>query len=124
MSKELQQQTAGTVADRLVRLPEVRHLTGLAKTSIYDGVKAGTFPPAVRVTDYAVAWRQSEIEAWIASRPSAAEPPKTTPSAKATTRASRQAATKPIATTQGNATHRATTVNTKHAAPKARKAHA
>lgn len=61
-------------AERLVRLPEVRFLTGLGKSSIYDAVKAGTFPQAVRVTEYAVAWRKSEIDAWIAQRPSAAEP--------------------------------------------------
>lgn len=61
--------------DRLVRLPEVRFLTGLGKSSIYEGVKAGTFPQAVRVTDYAVAWRKSEIDGWIASRPLVTEPP-------------------------------------------------
>lgn len=70
------QQTTDSLstAERLVRLPEVRFLTGLGKSSIYDAVKAGTFPQAVRVTEYAVAWRKSEIDAWIANRPSAAEP--------------------------------------------------
>ena len=57
---------AGT--ERLVRMPEVCRLTGLSKTSIYSGVKAGTFPGAVRVTDWAVAWRQSDLDRWIASR--------------------------------------------------------
>lgn len=57
---------AGT--ERLVRMPEVCQLTGLSKTSIYNGVKARTFPDAVRVTDYAVAWRQSDLDRWIASR--------------------------------------------------------
>jgi len=61
-------------AERLVRLPEVRFLTGLGKSSIYEAVKAGTFPQAVRLTEYAVAWRKSEIDAWIAQRPSVTEP--------------------------------------------------
>ncbi len=60
--------TLPVAVDRLVRLPEVRLLTGLSKTSIYNGVKARTFPDAVRVTDYAVAWRQSDLDRWIASR--------------------------------------------------------
>ncbi|SDZ69514.1 transcriptional regulator, AlpA family [Variovorax sp. YR266] len=69
-------------ADRLVRLPEVRFLTGLGKSSIYEAVKAGTFPQAVRVTDYAVAWRKSEIDRWIAARPSVTEPTAQVESAK------------------------------------------
>lgn len=90
----LKHQPGGVVADRLVRLPEVRHLTGLGKSSIYEGLKAGTFPQAVRVTDYAVAWRQSEIDRWIASRPPAAARPETAPDrAPAKPRSSPKAAT-------------------------------
>ena len=63
--------------DRLLRLAEVRFMTGLGKSSIYAAIQAGTFPAAVNVTDYAVAWRESEVDAWIAARPvAAAEVPK------------------------------------------------
>ncbi len=54
--------------DRLLRLADVRFMTGLGKSSIYAAIAEGTFPAAVNVTDYAVAWRESEIDAWIASR--------------------------------------------------------
>lgn len=54
--------------DRLLRLADVRFMTGLGKSSIYAAIAEGTFPAAVNLTDYAVAWRESEIDAWIASR--------------------------------------------------------
>ena len=54
--------------DRLLRLADVRFMTGLGKSSIYAAIAEGTFPAAVNVTGYAVAWRESEVDAWIASR--------------------------------------------------------
>jgi len=53
---------------RLLRLREVSRLTGLAKTSIYDGIRKGTFPAPIRLTSTARAWRSDEIELWIAAR--------------------------------------------------------
>lgn len=54
--------------DRLLRLPEVEFLSGLKKTSIYQ--RAAGFPAPVKVGS-ATAWRESEVNAWIASRPTA-----------------------------------------------------
>lgn len=48
----------------LLRLPEVERITGLKKSSIYAGMKAGTFPKCVHIGPRAVAWPQSRIEAW------------------------------------------------------------
>lgn len=109
-------------ADRLVRLPEVRFLTGLGKSSIYEGVKAGTFPQAVRVTDYAVAWRKSEIDGWIASRPLATEPPAEfkTPIKTPTPRC----APAPAAKKTPGRTHRAARPAAKRSATTTRKARA
>ncbi len=59
--------------DRLLRLPEVIQRIGLRRTAIYDGIAAGTFPAPVRLTERAVAWPESSIDTWIASRPSARE---------------------------------------------------
>ena len=50
--------------EKLLRLPEVENLVGLGKSSIYAGMKAGTFPPCVRLSARAVAWRESDIAAW------------------------------------------------------------
>lgn len=54
--------------DRLLRLPEVEFLSGLKKTSIYQ--RADGFPAPVKV-GRATAWRESEVNAWITSRPTA-----------------------------------------------------
>ena len=54
--------------ERLLRLPAVESLTALKKSSIYAGMKARTFPPCVRLSARAVAWRESDIAAWQAQR--------------------------------------------------------
>ena len=54
--------------DRFLRLADVEFLTGLRRASIYALGKAGTFPKAVHITGYSVAWRKSELEAWMAER--------------------------------------------------------
>lgn len=58
--------------EKLFRLSELEALTGLKKSSIYAGMRAGTFPPCVRLSVRAVAWRESDIAAWQAERQPAA----------------------------------------------------
>lgn len=53
---------------RLIRLPGVTGQTGLARSSIYDGIRAGTFPKPVPLCGRNVAWVESEIQQWIADR--------------------------------------------------------
>lgn len=53
---------------KLIRLPVVEDRTGLGKSSIYAAVKAGTMPAPVRLSARAVAWREEEIDQWIAAR--------------------------------------------------------
>lgn len=55
--------------DRLIKLREVMALTGLSKSTLYRKIDAGTFPPPVVLGPRAVACRESEVLAWIASRP-------------------------------------------------------
>ena len=63
--------SAPTSPARLLRLPAVLERTGLGKSSVYAGMAAGTFPTPVRIGAGArgrgVAWRESEIDAWINS---------------------------------------------------------
>lgn len=56
---------------KLIRLPSVSDRTGLGKSSLYAGVKAGTFPSPVRLSARAVAWRESDVDKWIAERTTA-----------------------------------------------------
>lgn len=57
----------GEQRNRLVRLPEVKDRTGLSRTSIYRKMDAGEFPLAIKLSTNAVAWRETELERWIAA---------------------------------------------------------
>ena len=52
----------------ILRRPQVEARTGLARSTIYDRIKAGTFPAPVSLGEKAVGWVESEIDAWIAAR--------------------------------------------------------
>lgn len=57
--------------DRLMRRREVEKVTGLSRPTIYVMINKGLFPRPCRIGKRAVAWRQSEIEEWMASREAA-----------------------------------------------------
>lgn len=54
--------------DRLLRLPEVEDTTGLKRSTIYQKAKQGLFPKPVKLTERSSAWRESEIQDWVAGR--------------------------------------------------------
>lgn len=53
---------------RLLRLPEVLHLTGYSRDSIYRLGREGAFPRRIELSDRASRWREDEVLAWIAAR--------------------------------------------------------
>ncbi len=59
----------------LMSLWEVQSVTNLKKSKIYCGMRAGTFPVAVRRGKYFTAWRGIDIQIWIdaQARPSATQ---------------------------------------------------
>jgi predicted DNA-binding transcriptional regulator AlpA len=62
--------------ERLLRLTEVRARLGLSRPSIYRGVASGVIPRPYSLTGKvggAVAWKESEISAFIASRQHASD---------------------------------------------------
>lgn len=54
--------------DPLLERETVERLTTLSKSEIYRRIAAGSFPRQVPIGRRRVAWRQSEIAAWIAAR--------------------------------------------------------
>lgn len=60
-------ETQNIPALRYIRMKEVCRKTGLAKSSIYDRINAKTFPSPVRLGDRAVAFVESEVDAWMAA---------------------------------------------------------
>lgn len=61
-----QQQTAAPL--RLIRLPEVMHITGLSRASVYRLAEAGTFPRPRKIGARASAWSSAEVDGWVAAR--------------------------------------------------------
>ena len=57
------------MTDRLMRRDEVEERTGLARTTIYRKMRAGTFPLPLKISERAVRWRASDIDQYIESRP-------------------------------------------------------
>lgn len=51
---------------RLIRLSDVTEATGLARSTIYKYISAGSFPKPVPLGGSRVAWVEQEINAWIA----------------------------------------------------------
>lgn len=56
------------IDDRLLPWPRVKDITGLSRTTAWRLQKAGDFPPPVVISPGRVGWRESELQAWKASR--------------------------------------------------------
>ena len=57
--------------NKLLRRRQVEEITGIGRSSIYRLMKSGEFPQRVKVGRNAVRWRESDITAWVESRPEA-----------------------------------------------------
>ncbi|MCK9503665.1 MAG: AlpA family transcriptional regulator [Porticoccaceae bacterium] len=53
---------------RILRRAEVEAKTGFKRAHIYNLMKAGKFPKAIRLGVRAVGWDSVEIDQWIAER--------------------------------------------------------
>jgi prophage regulatory protein len=52
----------------ILRRKQVEARTGLARSTIYDHIKAGTFPRSIPLGARAVGWLESDVSNWIAER--------------------------------------------------------
>lgn len=52
----------------ILRRKQVEARTGLSRSTIYDRIKAGTFPAPISLGAKAVGWIESEIDAWLNAR--------------------------------------------------------
>lgn len=57
------------MSDRLLRLNDVKKITGLSRASIYRKMSRGDFPKAVKPSTNVTAWRKSDIDGWIKALP-------------------------------------------------------
>ena len=54
-----------TPAKQLIKISEVIHRTAKSRSSIYKAISEGKFPKPYKIGDRAVAFLDSEIDAWI-----------------------------------------------------------
>lgn len=54
---------------RLIRLKELTGIVGYKRSAIYKKIAIGEFPKPVALGLRAVAWKSTDIDQWVASRP-------------------------------------------------------
>lgn len=55
-----------------VRMAVVVRMTGLGRSTIYRLMAEAKFPPPVRLSKRAIAWRRADLERWSEARPTVA----------------------------------------------------
>lgn len=53
------------MTDKFLRLPTVRDLTGLSRSTIYARISNDQFPKPLHLGERCVAWLSSEIDTWM-----------------------------------------------------------
>lgn len=61
--------TSHGAPDSLLNLQQVVSITGLKKSSVYKYMRDYDFPQRVSLGGNRIAWKSSDIQAWIKSRP-------------------------------------------------------
>jgi prophage regulatory protein len=56
------------MTDRFLRLPEVRRITAVSRSTIYLKIAQGLLPPPISLGARTIAWRESEIATMNAAR--------------------------------------------------------
>ena len=54
--------------DRVLRRREVEARVGVSRSTLYEWMKQGEFPLPIKLGKRAVAWRESDVTAWLESR--------------------------------------------------------
>jgi prophage regulatory protein len=57
---------------KLLRLPQVKIITGLSKSTIYARISEGTFPKQIPLGPRLVVWVEADIQKWITEQVAAA----------------------------------------------------
>jgi prophage regulatory protein len=55
---------------KILRMRDIRNITGLSRATIYLMIKKGTFPDQIKIGVRAVGWIESDLQAWIESKTS------------------------------------------------------
>ncbi|MEX1201267.1 MAG: AlpA family transcriptional regulator [Methylophaga sp.] len=53
---------------QILKLPEVKLITGLSGSSIYRAATNGSFPKPIKLGERSSGWLKSEVEKWLQDR--------------------------------------------------------
>lgn len=53
---------------KILRLPGVQEMTGMARSTLYKAIKDGEFPAPISLGRRAVGWLETDIRAWLQGR--------------------------------------------------------
>ena len=53
------------MSHKVLRLPSVKELTGLSRSTIYLRIKNGEFPKPISLGDRAVGWLEKDVDDWL-----------------------------------------------------------
>ncbi len=53
------------MTQKILRLPAVKSLTGLSRSTVYQKISTGAFPHAISLGARSVGWLEDEVQAWI-----------------------------------------------------------
>lgn len=53
------------MSDRLIRMKELNALFGIPTSTVWDWIKKGNFPKPIKMGERFIAWRESELTAWL-----------------------------------------------------------
>lgn len=54
-----------TKTDRLIQLDEVKSMTSLSRSTIYQKMSMGDFPESVSLSNRCTRWSQNELQEWV-----------------------------------------------------------
>lgn len=57
-------------SNRILRMPELIARIGLSRSTIYEAISKGNFPPSISLGARAVGWLESDVDHWIEERAS------------------------------------------------------
>ena len=55
-------------SNRILKLPEVIQITGLARSTIYLWMKDKAFPTQIKLGERSVGWLEKDIQGWLDQR--------------------------------------------------------
>ncbi len=75
LSLENPEPTEKPKPQRILRLAQVREVTGLGRSCIYQLQAEKQFPQRIKISVRAVGWIESEVQQWVAKRISQSRAP-------------------------------------------------